>query len=520
MLRLRIVHREPGDAFVAADRIVGTARQQHRQVGADAQQFPVGRQRPEGAQQFQPQAAGIRSATQRVVDVGIDFVGIARQPVERRARRFERLVETAETEFVEQRAAAVGADAPGFEPGEQPSRQQSASLRPRRCGQYQRLQAIVVLHREMLREVRTHAVAQQRDGRGAVSLPNPVVDQQSVVDQSLPPAARQMTEPLRVLAVAAVIVNDDGIAAGVGQPCKPLVAPVMFADAVKNLDDAVRFAIGPPVGAMNRVLVGSCYLQHAVTASAVNRPILQDMIDIYYWPTPNGRKVAIMLEECGLAYNVIPVSIGEGDQFAPEFLKISPNNRMPAIVDRDTGLSVFDGGAILIYLAEKAGKLLPQNRKERFEVLQWLFWQASGLGPMAGQLSHFVSYTDEEIPYVLQRYGNEYDRLLAVMEVRLRDREFLAGDYSIADIASFPWVMPYRRLGNDLDKFENLRRWFDTIKSRPAVQKGVDLGADWQRDERRSKAAKAVLFGQNSKTVFAAADGYFESLLASDEKPR
>ena len=229
------------------------------------------------------------------------------------------------------------------------------------------------------------------------------------------------------------------------------------------------------------------------------------MIDLYYWPTPNGRKISIMLEECDLEYNVIPVDIGSGDQFAPEFLQISPNNRMPAIVDHDNGLSVFEGGAILMYLAEKAGMLLPSEQVARYEALQWLFWQAGGLGPMAGQLSHFVNYTAEDIPYAHQRYDNEYDRLLAVMDVRLRDREFLAGDYSIADIASFPWVMPYKRLGNDLDKFANLRRWFDAMKQRPAVQKGTDVGSDWKRDERASAAAKAVMFGQNSQTVFDAA---------------
>lgn len=234
--------------------------------------------------------------------------------------------------------------------------------------------------------------------------------------------------------------------------------------------------------------------------------ILQDMIDLFYWPTPNGRKISIMLEECGLPYNPIPVDIGSGEQFAPAFLKISPNNRMPAIVDQETAVSVFEGGAILMYLAEKAGKFLPQQQAARYEVLQWLFWQTGGLGPMAGQASHFASYTDEEMDYPVKRYGDEYDRLLAVMDVRLRDREFLAGDFSIADIASFPWVMPYKRLGNDLDKFENLRRWFDTIKARPAVQKGVDLGADWNRSERADKKAKAMMFGQNSQTVFAAAD--------------
>jgi len=230
------------------------------------------------------------------------------------------------------------------------------------------------------------------------------------------------------------------------------------------------------------------------------------MIDLYYWPTPNGHKISIMLEECGLAYNTIPVKIGAGDQFSPNFLKIAPNNRMPAIVDQENGVSVFEGGAILMYLAEKSGKLLPQSTAERYDALQWLFWQAGGLGPMAGQLSHFVNYTREDNPYALKRYADEYDRLLAVMDVRLRDREFLAGDYSIADIASFPWVLPYKRFGNDLGRFTNLRRWFDTLKQRPAVRKGVDLGRDWPRNERQSEAARSIIFGQNSKTVFDAAD--------------
>lgn len=229
------------------------------------------------------------------------------------------------------------------------------------------------------------------------------------------------------------------------------------------------------------------------------------MIELYYWPTPNGQKISVMLEEVGLEYEVRPLNIGAGDQFGPEFLRISPNNRMPAIVDTDTGISVFEGGAILIYLAEKSEMLLPEEQAARFDVLQWLFWQAGGLGPMAGQLSHFVNYTKEDIPYAHKRYTNEYDRLLAVMDVRLRNREYLAGDYSIADIACFPWVMPYRRLGNDLDKFTHLRRWFDTLKARPALQRGIDLGKDWQRDEARNEQARAMLFEQNSETVFAAA---------------
>ncbi len=229
------------------------------------------------------------------------------------------------------------------------------------------------------------------------------------------------------------------------------------------------------------------------------------MINLYYWPTPNGHKISIMLEECGLEYKTIPVDIGRGDQFKPGFLKISPNNRMPAISDAETGISVFEGGAILIYLAEKSGQLLPPDQVARFEVLQWLFWQAGGLGPMAGQLSHFVNYAKAPVPYAHDRYANEYDRLLAVMDVRLRNREFLAGDYSIADIAAFPWVRPYRRLGNDLDRFTNLRRWFDALKTRPAVQRGTDLGKDWRRDERTSEEAHSLLFGQNSETVRDAA---------------
>jgi GST-like protein len=229
------------------------------------------------------------------------------------------------------------------------------------------------------------------------------------------------------------------------------------------------------------------------------------MIELYYWPTPNGHKVSIMLEETGLEYTTIRVDIGRGDQFRPEFLEISPNNRMPAIVDHDTGISVFEGGAILVYLAEKSGRLLPAAQAERFEVLQWLFWQAGGLGPMAGQHSHFVNYAREAVPYARQRYADEYERLLAVMDVRLRGRDYLAGDYSIADIASFPWVLPYRRLGVDLDRFENLRRWFDRIKERPGVRRGIDLGRGWRRDEAGNERARSIMFGQNAETVWKAA---------------
>lgn len=209
-----------------------------------------------------------------------------------------------------------------------------------------------------------------------------------------------------------------------------------------------------------------------------------------------------MLEECTLEYDVIKVNIGRGDQFRNDFLAISPNNRMPAIVDRDTGMSVFESGAILMYLAEKAGKFMPHDIKERYEVLQWLFWQVGGLGPMAGQLSHFVSYAPEPVPYAQTRYEQEYDRLLGAMNTRLADREFLAGDYSIADIASFPWVQGYKRLGTSLDPFPDLRRWFDAIKARPAVRKGVDLGKDWCKESGLTdEEARKILFGQTAESV-------------------
>lgn len=229
------------------------------------------------------------------------------------------------------------------------------------------------------------------------------------------------------------------------------------------------------------------------------------MIELYYWPTPNGHKVSIMLEECGLDYSVERVDIGAGEQFAPEFLAISPNNRMPAIVDSETGIAIFESGAILMYLAEKAGSFLPRDVAKRYEVLQWLFWQMANLGPTAGQLSHYVNYARDSVPYAHERHAKEYDRLLAVMDVRLREREYLGGNYSIADMACFPWIIPYRRFGFDLDRFANLRRWFDSIKSRDAVQRGVNLGKGWRRNEARSEKARAVMFGQDSATVYAAA---------------
>src|SRR6516165_4673108 len=200
------------------------------------------------------------------------------------------------------------------------------------------------------------------------------------------------------------------------------------------------------------------------------------MIDLYYWTTPNGHKVTMFLEETGLPYKIVPVNIGGGDQFKPDFLAISPNNRMPAIVDhepQDGGapISVFESGAILLYLAEKTGEFIPAGLRGRAEVLQWLFWQMGGLGPMAGQNHHFSVYAPEKLPYAIDRYVNETNRLYGVLNKRLSDRPFVAGDYSIADMAAYPWIVPHERQGQKLEDFPHLKRWFEAIRQRPAVQR-------------------------------------------------
>ena len=228
------------------------------------------------------------------------------------------------------------------------------------------------------------------------------------------------------------------------------------------------------------------------------------MIDFYYWPTPNGWKVAIMLEECGLTYRVIPVNIGKGDQFKPEFLAISPNNRMPAIIDHDDPdgpMPVFESGAILIDLAEKTGRFMPQSRRGKKECLEWLFWQVGNLGPMAGQLSHFVNYAPGEHPYSHQRYADEYNRCLGVLERRLEGRQFILEDYSIADMASWPWVLIAKPLGQSLADFPNLSGWRERIKRRPAVQRGVDLGKEMRRTGQHTDEARTILFGQTSQSL-------------------
>jgi GSH-dependent disulfide-bond oxidoreductase len=221
------------------------------------------------------------------------------------------------------------------------------------------------------------------------------------------------------------------------------------------------------------------------------------MIDFYYWPTPNGWKVAIMLEECGLPYRVVPVNIGRGDQFKPEFLAISPNNRMPAIVD--DGVPVFESGAILLHLAEKSGRFMPTDGRGRKETLEWLFWQVGNLGPMAGQLSHFVNYAQGEHTYSHQRYANEYNRCLGVLERRLDGRDYILGEYSVADMASWPWVLIAKPLGQALDDFPNVARWRDAIKQRPAVRRGVDLGKELRRGAPPSEEERRILFDQTAK---------------------
>ncbi|MGD9539306.1 glutathione binding-like protein [Methylocystis sp.] len=228
------------------------------------------------------------------------------------------------------------------------------------------------------------------------------------------------------------------------------------------------------------------------------------MIDLHYWPTPNGHKIAIFLEETGLAYRIMPVDIGKGDQFKPEFLTISPNNRMPAIVDRapaDGGapVALFESGAILVYLAEKTGRLLPADVHGRARTLQWLFWQVGGLGPMAGQNHHFAKYAPAKIPYAIERYRNETARLYGVMDRQLAKTPYLAGEYSIADIASYPWVVPHEDQGQDLDDFPHLKRWFEAIRSRPAVIRAYAAGAPYERRRLDFTALeREILFGETA----------------------
>lgn len=228
-------------------------------------------------------------------------------------------------------------------------------------------------------------------------------------------------------------------------------------------------------------------------------------IELHYWPTPNGWKITIMLEELGAPYEVRYVDIGRGDQFAPDFLRIAPNNRMPAIVDPEgpggAPISVFESGAILQYLGRKFDRFYPADPRARTAVDEWLFWQMGGLGPMAGQAHHFRQYAPESVPYAIERYTNEVNRLYGVMNTRLAGHEFLAGDYSIADMASIGWVVPHERQGQDLGDFPNLKRWFEAMRARPAVEAGLAVGRDRreQTNLRDDKDAQAILFGQRAR---------------------
>lgn len=225
------------------------------------------------------------------------------------------------------------------------------------------------------------------------------------------------------------------------------------------------------------------------------------MIDLYYWPTPNGHKITLFLEEAGLEYRLVPVDITKGDQFQPDFLKISPNNRMPAIVDHQPAdgsghLSLFESGAILLYLAEKTGKFLSKDLRDRVETLEWLFWQVAGLGPMAGQNHHFSVYAKEKIPYAIDRYVNETRRLYGVLERRLAGRQWVGPEYSIADMAIYPWIVPHERQGMRLEEFPNIKRWHDKIAARPSTIRAYARANELAKPAELTDEARKILFGQ------------------------
>lgn len=228
------------------------------------------------------------------------------------------------------------------------------------------------------------------------------------------------------------------------------------------------------------------------------------MIELYYWTTPNGHKITIFLEESGLDYKIFPINIAKGEQFKPDFLKFSPNNRIPAIrdmapADGSAPLGVFESGAILEYLADKTGCFLPTAPRPRFEVLQWLYWQMAGLGPMAGQNHHFVQYAPERIPYAMDRYIKETNRLYGVLNKQLAGKDYIAGDYSIADMACYPWIVPHERQQQKLDDFPNLKVWFARMAARPAVQRAYEKAKEINTAPTVSPDSKNVLFGQTAR---------------------
>ncbi len=230
------------------------------------------------------------------------------------------------------------------------------------------------------------------------------------------------------------------------------------------------------------------------------------MIDLYYWPTPNGHKITIFLEEAKIPYKIIPVNISRGEQFKDDFLKISPNNRMPVIIDHAPSIpggavSVFESGAILVYLSGKTGYFLPNDERKRVEVLEWIFWQMGGLGPMAGQNHHFGTYAPEKIPYAIDRYVNETGRLYAVLDKRLKGRNFIVDDYSIADMLCYPWIVPNQRQRQDLNEFPNLKEWFERIGNRPAVIRAYKRGNEINKKPTVDEESRKFLFGQGAKTI-------------------
>jgi GST-like protein len=236
------------------------------------------------------------------------------------------------------------------------------------------------------------------------------------------------------------------------------------------------------------------------------------MIDLHYWTTPNGHKITIFLEESGLPYRIIPVNIGKGQQFAREFLAISPNNRIPAIVDQNPAdggkpVEMFESGAILLYLADKTGRFIPADLRGRAETIQWVFWQMGNLGPMAGQNNHFSNYATDKIPYAMDRYRNEVNRLYGVLDRRLADRPYIAGDYSIADMASYPWIVPHERQGQKIGDFPNLKRWLESVRERPAVVRAYDKAKEINPNPPgiRTAEERAILFGQTAASVANAA---------------
>lgn len=228
------------------------------------------------------------------------------------------------------------------------------------------------------------------------------------------------------------------------------------------------------------------------------------MIDFYFWPTPNGHKITLFLEEAAIPYALKPVNIGKGEQFTPAFLAVSPNNRMPAIVDDEpagggAAVSIFESGAILLYLAEKSGRFLSPDLRARIATLEWLFWQVGGLGPMAGQNHYFSQYAPEKLPFAIDRYVKETGRLYGVLDRRLADHAFVAGDYSIADMAIYPWIVPYQNQAQDLGDFPHLKRWFETIAARPATQRAYAIGASVNARQTVDDESRKILFGQTAR---------------------